>query len=144
MLSTLRQNYLVVDSQKWQVKRISSSFLNDHPKFSSIRCSLDRSTLAMFSSNRISLLDEKNSFQGNLLASQPLNDVQFGKDKSVFGVSSDCLFEWDLRMWKMVRCNRDCLAYTKLWTNGETMAIGSKLGIVRLSSVSGEGIKEYA
>jgi hypothetical protein len=46
----------------------------------------------LFSDNKISILDRKHCFEGNLVAGQPLEDVQFGSEYQVIGVSKDCLF----------------------------------------------------
>jgi len=43
----------------------------------------------------------------------------------------------------MIDSRRECLANTKLWTHGDTVAVGSKLGIVRLATIS-EGLKQFA
>jgi WD40 repeat protein len=91
----------------------------------------------------VSLVDHRNTYQGSLLASQPLVDVQFGQTNYVFGVSNDVVYQWDIRTWKLVESRRDCLGNTKLWTHNDTVAIGSKLGIVRLGTIS-QGLKEYA
>jgi len=72
------------------------------------------------------------------LANEPLVDAQFGKDFSILGISHDSLFQWDTRMWKMVNCRKDYMGYTKLWTGDNTVALGSKLGIVRLSSFNND------
>ncbi len=61
----------------------------------------------------------------------------------MFGISNDATYQWDIRNWRMVDSSRDCLANTKLWIHGDTVAIGSKLGIVRLANIS-EGLKQYA
>ena len=61
----------------------------------------------------------------------------------MFGVSNDATYQWDVRMWRMLDSRRDCLANTKLWTHGDTVAVGSKLGIVRLATIS-EGLKQFA
>lgn len=143
ILGTLRQNYLIVDYEKWKIKHIGSSFLNDHPRFQNLRASEDRSQILIFSSNKASLVDHRNTYQGSLLAGQPLVDMQFGQGSYVFGISNDVAYQWDTRTWKLVESKRDCLGNTKLWTHEDTVAIGSKLGIVRLSNAS-QGLKQYA
>lgn len=143
ILGTLRQNYLVVDYEKWKIKHVGSSFLNDHPRFQNLRVSPDRSNLLIFSTNKVSLIDNHNTYQGSLLANQELTDVQFGKGHSVFGITNDALLHWDCRTWRIVEAKRDCLGNTKLWTSGDTLAVGNKLGIVRLSN-SSQGLEEYA
>jgi len=79
VLSTQRQNFLLLDCNKLALKHVTSSFLNDHRTFQNIRLSQDKTNLLMFSDNKISILDDRNSYQGSLLAGQPLTDVQFGK-----------------------------------------------------------------
>jgi len=79
VLSTLRQNYLVVDCEKWKVRHIGSSFLNDHARFQNMRASPSRESILLFSENRLSVIDHKNTYQGSLLAPQPLVDAQFAK-----------------------------------------------------------------
>jgi hypothetical protein len=143
VLGTLRQNYLVVDCEKWRVKHIGSSFLNDHARFQNLRASPSREQLLIFSDNKISLLDSRNTYQGSLLAGQPLVDAQFAQQNYVFGISHDVTYQWDVRTWRLVDSQRDCLANTKLWTHEDTLAIGSKLGIVRLANIS-QGLKQYA
>lgn len=143
VLGTLRQNYLVVDCEKWKVKHVGSSFLNDHPRFQNLRHSPSRDHLLIFSNNKLSIVDHRNTYQGSLLAGQPLVDAQFGQEHYIFGISNDVTYQWDMRTWRLVENRRDCLANTKLWTQGDTLAIGSKLGIVRLASIS-EGLNQYA
>lgn len=143
-MGTLRQNYLIVDCEKWKIKYIGSSFLNEHKSFQNLRMSSDRSQKLLFSDNKVSLIDRNNIYQGSLLAGQPLVDVQFAAGHNVLGISHDALFQWDSRMWRMVNSHKAFMGYTKLWTEGETVALGSKLGIVRLSNFTVEGFKEYA
>ncbi len=122
---------------------MGSSFLNDHSRFQNLRANQDRSQILIFSENKVSLIDHNNTYQGSLLAGQPLADVQFGQEHYVFGISNDVIYQWDTRNWKMVESKRDCLGYTKLWTHEDTVAVGNKLGIVRLGTIS-QGLKEYA
>jgi len=105
-LGTLRQNYLVVDCDKWKIKHVGSSFLNDHKTFQNLRLSQSKTQLLLFSDNKLSILDSKNTYQGSLLASQPLVDAQFCKDWTVLGISHDSLFQWDTRMWRMISCHK--------------------------------------
>ena len=78
-----------------------------------------------------------------MIAPHPLVDAQFANENYVLGVSNDATYQWDVRMWRMLDSRRDCLANTKLWINGDTIAVGSKLGIVRLAKIS-EGLKQFA
>jgi hypothetical protein len=97
----------------------------------------------MFSDNKISILDKNNSYEGGLVAGQPLVDAQPCGNHQVLGVSKDCLYQWDLRMWRIVNNFRMYNAYTKLWTDGDTVALGNKLGIVSLSTL-GDELKTYS
>lgn len=103
ILSTLRQNYLIVDTEKWKIKYIGSSFLNDHKTFQNIRINKDSNHLLMFSENKISLIDDKNIYSGSLLSNQHLVDVQFGNKYDIFAVSNDVFYQWDIRMWKLIK-----------------------------------------
>ena len=94
----------------------------------------------LFSDNKISILDKNNCFEGNLIAGQPLEDVQFGSNYQILGVSKDCIYEWDLRTWRLSNRFMKYNAFTKLWTQGDTLAIGNKLGVVSLATLS-EGLK---
>ncbi len=143
VLGTLRQNYLVVDYEKWKITHIGSSFLNQHSKFQNIRQSKDKNDLLLFSENKISIVDHINTYQGSLLAGQTLVDAQFGSSNYVFGISNDVVYQWDLRNWKIVESKRDCLGNTKLWTEGDLVGVGNKLGIVRLCNIS-QGLKNFA
>lgn len=125
------------------MKYLGSSFLNDHPRFQHLRHSPRRDSLLIFSNNKISIVDGSNTYQGSLLASQPLVDAQFAQDHYVLGISNDVTYLWDLRTWRLLESSRECLGNTKLWTNQDTVAVGSKLGIVRLGSLS-QGLKQYA
>lgn len=97
----------------------------------------------LFSDNKISILNKSHSYLGGLVAGQPLEDVQFSGNHQVLGASKDCLYQWDIRMWKMVNIFRLYNAFTKLWTNGDTVALGNKLGIVNLSTIN-EQLSSYA
>lgn len=135
-MGTLRQNYIQIDCEKWKINKVSSSFLNIHPTFQNIRPSDEDNHLLMFSDNKISILDQNNSLEGNLIAGQPLEDVQFAGNNRILGISKDCLFEWDLRTWQL--SNRFMLynGFTKLCCQGDTVAIGNKLGVVSLSNLA--------
>jgi hypothetical protein len=70
-----------------------------------------------------------------LVAGQPLEDVQFGEGNKVLGISKDCLYEWDLRNWRL--SNRFMLynGFTKLWAQRDALALGNKLGVVSLATL---------
>ena len=69
----------------------------------------------MFSGNKISILDYKNSYTGSLLTNDELKDVRFGKNiHELFGVTNDGIFEWDLRMFKPSKISKTFLGYSSL------------------------------
>jgi hypothetical protein len=85
----------------------------------------------IFSENKISILDYKNSYSGSLLANDELMDVRFGKNPyELFGVTSDSIFEWDLRTYKPVKIDRTGLGYSTLEVNKDYLCTGSRLGMV--------------
>ena len=143
IVGTLRQNYIVLDPIKQKMSKISSSFLNIHPTFQNIRVNSNNKDILLFSNNRISVLDNYHCFKNELVASQNLEDVHFAGDYRVLGVSKDCLFQWDLRNWRLVNRIMRYNAFTKLWSNGDIVAIGNKLGVLSLSTIQ-QQFKEYA
>ena len=63
--------------------------------------------------------------------------MQFSGNNRILGISKDCIYEWDLRTWRLVNRFMKYNAFTKLWTKGDTVAVGNKLGVVSLSTLAG-------
>lgn len=85
----------------------------------------------MFSGNKISILDYKNSYTGSLLSNDELKDVKFGKNPyELFGVTNDAIYEWDLRNYKPVKIEKTFLGYTTLEVSKDYICTGSKLGMI--------------
>ena len=63
--------------------------------------------------------------------------MQFAGSNRILAISKDCIYEWDLRTWRLVNRFMKYNAFTKLWAKGDTVAIGNKLGVVSLSTLSG-------
>ena len=60
----------------------------------------------MFSQNKISLIDDKNTYLGSLLANQQLVDVQLGDKYDIYGISNDVVYQWDIRTWRLIKSQR--------------------------------------
>jgi WD40 repeat protein len=85
----------------------------------------------LFSGNKISILDYKNSYTGSLLSNDELKDVKFGKNPyELFGVTNDAIYEWDLRNYKPVKIEKTFLGYSTLEVSKDYLCTGSKLGMI--------------
>lgn len=96
--------------------------------------SSDKSRLALFSENNISILNKYNSFEGNVISGQNIEDVQLPSENKILAISKDFIFEWDVRMWKLVNQHRFFNSFTKLWAQNDIAAVGNKLGVLSLLS----------
>ncbi len=105
----------IVDPVKEKITFVTSSFLSDHKRYDNLRVSRETNQKILFSGNKISILDYKNSYTGSLLANEELTDVKFGKNPyELFGVTSNAIFEWDLRNYKPIKIDRTLLGYSSL------------------------------
>lgn len=60
-----------------------------------------------------------------------MKDVKFGYGQyELFGVTSDALYEWDLRMFKPVKIDKTFLGYSALEVGKDYITAGSKLGMI--------------
>lgn len=58
----------IIDPVKEKITYVTSSFLNEHKKYDNLRLNKSNNQKLLFSSNKISVLDYKNSYTGSLLA----------------------------------------------------------------------------
>jgi hypothetical protein len=75
-MGTLRQNYLVLDVNKWKINHVTSSFLADHKTYQNLRNINDQTMI--YSGKKISVLNH-NCYIGGVIAKEDLIDAQFGK-----------------------------------------------------------------
>lgn len=136
MLGTLRKNFVIVDAQKWKPTFITSTFLKQHKSYQNFRASAQSQYSAIFSNNQISFLDKNNVFMGNLLANQSIEDLSFGNGNSVYAVTNDSIYEWDIRKFGIVRVEKKYLGFTSISVCGQSINIGSKLGSVYIYNVN--------
>lgn len=73
---------------------------------------------------------------GNLLANEPIEDLSFGNGNSVYAVTNDSIYEWDIRKFGIVRVEKKYLGFTSIAVCGQSINIGSKLGSVYIYNVN--------
>lgn len=92
----------------------------------------------IFSESKISLLDKNHLFASSLLANEQIEDVSFGKStsNSIYAVTSDSIYEWDIRKHGIVRMEKKYLGFTSLVASDHSLNIGSKLGTVYIYNIN--------
>ena len=116
-MGNLRKNMIVIYTEKWKSKFITSNCLKEIKNYNNLRIHNEQH------SRKCALFDKNNLFRGY--------DFSFSKSDPnyCYSATSEIVYEWDLRKMQVSGMLKQYLNFTAInETNSRTLILRSKLG----------------